>query len=110
MSGEKIEVVPLSKMREVVDHFFAYLILTVLSQLRYQLCHDSISKAEVYGNLVRLGEVLKGKVYCRHDYQGLIYMSTVWQCRKYRRNHYDCRIEHPLVSRIMIIEFNMLTC
>jgi hypothetical protein len=36
-------------------------------------------------------------------------LSTVLQCRKYRQNHYHRRIEHHLVSRIMIIEFNVLT-
>jgi hypothetical protein len=77
MSEEKIEVVPLSKMKEVDSYCFAYLVLTFFFQLQHQFGRGPIFKAEVYSDLVKLGDVLRGKVYCSHDYQSLIYMSIV---------------------------------
>jgi hypothetical protein len=56
-----------------------------------------------------LGQVRYGAEYSIDNYQGLSDLSTVLQCRKYRQNHYHRRIEHHLVSRIMIIELNVLT-
>ena len=109
MSEEKVEVIPLTEMKEGVSYCFAYLVLTFFFQLQHQFGRGPIFRAEIYSVLVKLGDVLRGKVYCSHDYQGLIDISIVLQCRKYRQNHYHRRIEHPLVSRIMIIEFNMLT-
>jgi hypothetical protein len=108
MSEEKVEVVPLTKMKEGVSYCFAYLVLIVFFQLQHQFGRGPIFKAEIYSVLVRLGDVLRGQVYCSHDYHGLIDLSVVSRCPKYCRCRYHCRIEHPLVSRIMVIEFNLI--
>jgi hypothetical protein len=55
-----------------------------------------------------LGQVRYGAEYSIHDYQGLIDLSVVSRCQKYCRCRYHRRIEHPLVSRIMLIEFNLI--
>ena len=52
--------------------------------------------------------VLCSQEYCCDYYRGLIDLSTVLRCQKYCRCRYHCRIEHPLVSRIMVIEFNLI--
>jgi len=108
MSEEKVEVVPLTKMKEGVSYCFAYLVLIFFFQLQHQFGRGPIFKAEIYSVLVKLGGVLRGQVYCSHDYHGLIDLSTVLRCQKYCRCRYHCRIEHPLVSRIMVIEFNLI--
>lgn len=59
-------------------------------------------------DLVMLGQVRYGTEYSIHNYHGLIDLSTVLRCQKYCRCRYYCRIEHPLVSRIMVIEFNLI--
>ena len=77
MSEEKVEVVPLSKMKEVVSYCFAYLVLTFFFQLQHQFGRGPIFKAEIHSVLVKLGNVLRGQVYFGHDYQGLIDISIV---------------------------------
>ena len=103
------EVVSLTKMKEGVSYCFAYLVLNFFFQLQHQFGRGPICKAEIYSVLVKLGDVLRGQVYCGHDYHGLIDLSVVSRCQKYCRCRYHRRIEHPLVSRIMVIEFNVLT-
>ena len=62
---------------EVVSYCYAYLVLSFFFQVQHQFGGGPIFKAEVYSDLVKLADVLRGKVYCSHDYQGLIYMSIV---------------------------------
>jgi hypothetical protein len=100
------EVTPLAKTNERASYrFVSFTFSSTLSII--SLLGDILSSWLVFVvDLVKLGHVLCGQHYSGNYYRGLIDLSVVWQCRKYGQNYYHCRIEHPLVSRIMVIEFN----
>jgi hypothetical protein len=63
----------------------------------------SVSLRDVFScRLVKLNNVLYGQMYFGIDPNGLIELGVVSQCRKYRHKCYHRRIEHTLVSWIMV--------